>query len=57
MKSKMKSAKSGQGNSITFFDEIHEGKERIPPCDYGFVIWTSATPIKKQNKKKTGGKV
>ena len=55
MKTKIKSAKSGQGNPITFFDEKHEGRTKIKPLDFCFVVLISATPNK--TKKKTGGKV
>lgn len=58
MKTLIKSAKSGQGNSITFFDEKHEGETKVEPFDCSFVVMISATPIKPKNKKnKTGGKV
>ena len=55
MKTKIKSAKCGQGNSITFFDEKHEGGKKIKPFDCSCVVSISATPIKA--KKKSGGKV
>lgn len=55
MKTKIKSAKSGQGNSITYFDEKHDGRSTIKTFKGCFLVSISATPNK--TKKKTGGKV